>query len=186
MKRLIVLAMAMGLLMGILGGCGQANQPANDSQSSAPSAESPAAESPAAESPDAEPASSDGGAAESNTVDLMGMYTVTDPEGVEYDTRVALYMPVIESDEHYADGCRYIFCVLYGLENKGVYMYNVEIYETPEQAEAYMAQAGNGEVDGTACIVASDASFFAAMESFVPDLDTWINNQMASGMMELE
>lgn len=123
---------------------------------------------------------------DSSTVNLMDYYTVSDPEGVDYDQRVALYMPVLESDEHYADGCRETFCVLYGKEGKGVYMYNVEVYETEEQAAAYMESAGNGEVDGTIYITTSDEAFFTAMESFVPDLDTWINNMMASGMMELE
>lgn len=131
--------------------------------------------------------SSDNSSQEDNspTVNLMDMYTVTDPEGVDYDQRIALYMPVLESDDHYADGCRYTFTVLYGLEGKGVYMYSVEIYETEEQATAYMAATGIGETDGTAYITSSDATFFAMMESFVPDLDTWVNNMTESGMMEI-
>ena len=119
-------------------------------------------------------------------VNLMDMYSVTDPEGVDYDQRIAMYMPIIESDEHYADGCRHMFVVIYGNEGKGVYMYSVEIYETEEQATEYMVAAESGEVDGVVYIVSSDAAFFAMMESFIPDLDTWLTNLMLSGMMEIE
>lgn len=126
-----------------------------------------------------------GGGADSSTVNLMDLYTVTDPEGVEYDQRVALYKPVLESDEHYADGARESFCVLYGKDGKGVYMYSVETFETQEQAEAYLAESEVGKTDGSVYINETDADFFAAMEAFMPDLQSWIDNMMLSGMMEL-
>ena len=167
MKRFIAIFMTLLLVLCVLTSCSSSGKTATSSGSSAASSGSSD--------------SAEGG--DSASVNLMDYYTVTDPAGVDYDQRVALYMPVLESDEHYADGCREVFTVLYG---KGVYMYNVEIYETEEQATAYMESAGNGEVDGTAYVTTSDAAFFTAMESFVPDFDTWVNNMMASGMMELE
>lgn len=188
MKRFIAILMTSLLLLCLLAGCSSSGKTATGSSSSTGSGNASSAASSADASSSAAASGSsaavEGG--DSSTVNLMDYYTVTDPEGVDYDQRVALYMPVLESDEHYADGCREVFTVLYGKEGKGVYMYNVEIYETEEQATAYMESAGNGEVDGTAYITTSDAAFFTAMESFVPDFDTWVNNMMASGMMELE
>ena len=178
MKRFIAILMTSLLLLCLLAGCSSSGKTATGSSSSTGSGNASSA------AASGSSAAVEGG--DSSTVNLMDYYTVTDPEGVDYDQRVALYMPVLESDEHYADGCREVFTVLYGKEGKGVYMYNVEIYETEEQATAYMESAGNGEVDGTAYITTSDAAFFTAMESFVPDFDTWVNNMMASGMMELE
>lgn len=177
MKRICTVLPALLALVCILAGC------AANSTSSAPagfSASAPAAQSGAAAS--GEPAASD---AVSGTVNLMDLYTITDPADVAYDQRVVLYMPLIESDEHYADGCRDTFTVLYGQNGKGVYMYSVEIYETEEQAQAYRDATESGEVDGTAYITTSDAAFFTAMESFIPDFDTWVNNMTASGMMEI-
>lgn len=118
-------------------------------------------------------------------VNLMDMYTVKDPEGVEYDKRVALYMPILETEETYAIGHRSSFCVLYGKEGKGVYMYSVDLFETADQAASY-AESGGGTADGLAVVSESNADFFAAMESFIPDLQTWIDNMMMSGMMELD
>lgn len=188
MKRFIAILMTSLLLLCLLAGSSSSGKTATGSSSSTGSGNASSAASSADASSSAAASGSsaavEGG--DSSTVNLMDYYTVTDPEGVDYDQRVALYMPILESDDHYADGCREMFTVLYGKEGKGVYMYNVEIYETEEQATAYMESAGNGEVDGTAYITTSDAAFFTAMESFVPDFDTWVNNMMASGMMELE
>ena len=188
MKRLIAILTTLLLLLCVLPGCSSSGKAATSSGSSAGSGNAASAQSSADASGSAAASGSSAVSegSDSSTVNLMDMYTISDPEGVDYDQRIALYMPILESDEHYADGCRELFTVLYGKDGKGVYMYNVEIYETEEQATAYMESAGNGEVDGTAYITTSDAAFFAAMESFVPDFDTWINNMMASGMMELE
>lgn len=182
MKRFIAISMTLLLVLCVLTGCSSSGKTATSSGSSAGSGNATSAQS----SADASGSSDSAEAGDSASVNLMDYYTVTDPAGVDYDQRVALYMPILESDEHYADGCREVFTVLYGKDGKGVYMYNVEIYETEEQATAYMESAGNGEVDGTAYVTTSDAAFFTAMESFVPDFDTWVNNMMASGMMELE
>lgn len=119
-------------------------------------------------------------------VNLMDMYSVKDPEGLEYDKRVALYMPTLESDESYAVGLRHSFVVLYGKDGKGVFMYDVEIFDSEESATAYKNDAGDGKVDGAAWISESDATFFAAMEAFIPDLQTWIDNMSMSGMIELD
>lgn len=189
MKRFIAIFMTLLLVLCVLTSCSSSGKTATSSGSSAASAQSSADASSSAAASGSATASGSSTTAEggdSSTVNLMDYYTVTDPEGVDYDQRVALYMPLLESDDHYADGCREVFTVLYGKDGKGVYMYNVEIYETEEQATAYMESAGNGQVDGTAYITTSDAAFFTAMESFVPDFDTWVNNMMASGMMELE
>lgn len=156
MKRVIAILLALLALSCVLTGCSsQENEVPEDGEES------------------------------SDTVNLMDVYSVTDPENLEYDRRVALYMPVLESDEHYSDGCRSLFTVLYGLDGKGVFMYSIEIYETEADAEAYQAASGSGEVDGTALVTTSDAAFFTAMESFVPDLDTWVSNLEASGMIEI-
>ncbi len=119
-------------------------------------------------------------------VNLMDLYTVSDPEGVEYDQRVALYAPILEDDESYAAGARDSFSVFYGKDGKGVYMFSITIYETAEQASAYLAEAGMGTVDGTAYITTSDASFFQLMEEFIPDLQTWIDNLQLSGYITLD
>ena len=65
-----------------------------------------------------------------------------------------------------------------GIENNAT-------FETEDEAAAY-AEANGGTADGAAAVSTSDASFFAAMASFIPDLATWIDNNKASGMMELE
>jgi hypothetical protein len=184
MKRIATLLLALLMLVCVLPGC---SSPKGSAQATATVGSNATAEPTATGT--ATLASTVGSAdtADTSVVNLKDMYTVTDPEGVDYDTRVALYMPVLESDEHYADGCRYMFAVLYGKDKKGVYMYSVEIYETKEQAAAYMASQDNkGEVDGVAYIVRSDATFFVKMESFIPDLDTFISNMEQSGMMELD
>lgn len=134
----------------------------------------------APEGADASGASSE----DSSVVTLMDLYSVEDPGDVTYDQRTVLYMPVLESDEHYADGARHLFSVLYGKEGKGVYMYNVEIFEEAERATSYQEQAGAGKTDGVAFITDSDENFFIEMESFIPDLQTMIDNLMESGMME--
>lgn len=188
MKRLIAILTTLLLLVWVLPGCSSSGNSAAGSGSNATSSAATGTQS-SADTSGSTSAAGSSSAAESGdgaTVNLMDYYTVTDPVGVDYDQRIALYKPLLESDDHYADGCRETFTVLYGKDGKGVYMYNVEIYETEEQATAYMESAGQGEVDGTVYITTSDAAFFTAMESFVPDFDTWVNNMMASGMMELE
>lgn len=179
MKRIRTVLPALLVLACVLTGC------AANSASSAPAASSTAASASAAQSSAAPADSAAASDSASDTVNLMDLYTVTDPADVSYDRRVVLYKPLIESDDHYADGCRDTFTVLYGLNGKGVYMYSVEIYETAEQAQAYRDAADNGEVDGNVYITTSDAAFFTAMESFVPDFDTWVNNMTASGMMDI-
>lgn len=159
MKKIFAILMSVLMLAGMLAGCG--NQGTNGG--------------------DTKPKEGD-----ASTVNLMDMYSIKDPEGVEYDKRVALYMPVLESDESYATGSRHVFVVLYGKDGQGVYMYNVEIFDSEESAAAFQAEAGNGKVDGTAYISESDATFFAAMAEFIPDFQTYIDNMMMSGMVELD
>ena len=121
-----------------------------------------------------------------SSINLMGIHTVSDPEGVAFDKRTILYMPILETDEHYADGAREIFCIIYEKDTKGVYMINVELFETADQAAAYVATQKNGEAKGSAYENSNNADFFIAMEAFIPDAKTWIDNMMMSGMMEIE
>lgn len=131
------------------------------------------------------PAATENTEAPSNEVNLLDMYTVKDPEGVEYDQRVALYAPVIPSADEYADGQRELFVVFYGKDNQGVYMVTVVIFDTEENAATYAAEKGY-TADGKAVISTNDTSFFVAMSSFIPDLQTWIDNNQQSGMIELD
>lgn len=132
------------------------------------------------------PEATDNGKEASNELNLMDMYTIKDPEGVEYDRRVVLYAPTLESDENYALGLRHTFEVLYGKDGKGVYMYEVAVCDTPENAAAYKELAGFDKSDGNVAIDASDAAFFAAMESFIPDLQTWVDNLSMSGFTPID
>ncbi len=159
MKKVIALLVTVWMIVSILPACGSNND--------ADKKDEPAKADPA-------------------VVNLMDMYSVKDPEGLEYDQRVALYAPVLESDETYEAGRRQTFAVLYGKDGKGVYMYNVDIFDTEDSAKAYAETSDNGTVDGTAVVATSDAAFFTAMESYIPDLQTWIDNLMQSGLIEVE
>lgn len=180
MKPVSAMVLTVVLASCVLMGCS-----ASSGSTAAP--ESPAtSESSAAQQPEETVSAASAESGSADTVDLMGMYTVTDPEGVDYDLRVALYQPVLESDEDYASGMRYNFSVVYGKDGKGVYMYSVSVFDTAEDAQAYLDSAQNGTVEGDVYVNTNDATFFTAMESFIPDVNTWINNMQASGMMELE
>lgn len=164
MRKLLAMLLSASMVACMFTGCGAGS---DENQSTTPTATEAPTE-------------------DTSKVNLMDLYTIEDPEGVTYDQRVVLYTPELEGSEHYAEGAREIFCVLYGNEGKGVYMYNVEIFDTEENAEAYKAKAEAGSTDGKAYITTSDATFFATMEAFIPDLQTWIDNMSMSGMMELE
>ena len=123
--------------------------------------------------------------ADPTVVNLMDMYSVKDPEGLEYDQRTALYAPALEGNEDYQSGVRHTFAVLYGKDGKGVFMYDVVIFDSEATATAYKDAAGEGKVDGTVWVNETDATFFTAMESFIPNLQTWIDNMKASGMIEV-
>ncbi|MGI6254733.1 MAG: hypothetical protein ACOYJZ_03775 [Acutalibacter sp.] len=177
MKKALTLLMAMAMMLCLLAACSGEKDQSTNSQSSSSAAD---------QSSSAATDQTSSSAAEDSQVNLMDMYTVTDPEGVEYDQRVALYAPVLESDENYAAGQREIFAVLYGKDGKGVFMYDVIVFDTEDSANAYRQDAGAGEVDGTVYVKESGADLFAAMESYVPTFQTWIDNMMASGMVEVE
>lgn len=130
----------------------------------------------------------DDGKKNEHEVNLMDEYTVKDPEGVEYDQRVALYMPILESAEEYTTGARSSYTVLYGKENKGVFMTSVVIYDSEESAAAAQksSENANAKVDGKAVITESDATFFTAMEEFFPDFQSWIDTMQQAGMTQLD
>lgn len=183
MKKLFAVLLVSLMLAAAFAGC--TNTPNTPDPTEAPVAtDAPATEAPATEAPATEVPATDEPVAD-NTVNLMDMYTVTDPEGVEYDQRTALYMPYIEGSEEYNAGMRYSFMVFYGKDGQGVYLYTVSIFDTEENAAAYAAQ-NEVEADGTAVVMTNDATFFAAMSAFIPDLQTWIDNNMMSGYMELD
>lgn len=120
------------------------------------------------------------------SVDLQGNYTVKDPEGLEYDSRTVIYKPNIAGDDVYEKGGKDSYVVIYSLEKKGKYMFNVQTFDTNENAVAYQKEQGNGTVDGKVVIVESDENFFIAMESFIPSPDDFINNMKQNGYMDLE
>lgn len=121
-----------------------------------------------------------------HSVDLQGKYTVKDPEGVKYDNRIALYKPFINGDDMYKQGARYSYMVFYGLNGKGQYMYDVEIFDTKENAAAYQKANSKATLDGTAVVTKNDATFFVKMEAFIPTLNDFISNEKQSGYMDLK
>ena len=184
MKKLIAVLLVAVMAVSLFAACsGNNDKPADPTE--APATEVPATEVPATEVPVTEVPATPEPEPVDNTVNLMDMYSVTDPEGVEYDKRVALYAPILESDENYASGQRYFFVVLYGKDDQGVYMYNVFIFDTEEHAAAYAAE-NNCTADGKAAVSSNDASFFVAMSSFIPNFQAWIDNNLQSGMIELD
>ena len=76
--------------------------------------------------------------------------------------------------------------MLYGKDGKGVYMYTVAILESEEAAEAYQEMMEAGTVDGKVYVESADASFFAMMEAFIPDLQTYITTLEDAGMTKLD
>jgi hypothetical protein len=170
--------LALFLLVGTLAGCSSnaAGTQSGGSSSSAAGAQASVSSNSAT------------GKKQASQVNLKGMYTVKDPNGVDYDARYALYKPVIKSDDDYAKGIRYIFSVIYSKANKGQYLYSVDIFETEKQAKAYMSSdgKGKGKVDGKAYVTESAADFFAKMAAYMPTADDWVKNQKQSGMMDIE
>ena len=159
MKKLFAVLMAAVLLVCMLAGCGDSGE---------------------------NPQGGNSGNDDPTVVNLMDMYSVKDPEGVEYDKRIAYYMPVLEGSEDYARGLRNLFTVLYGKDGKGVFMYDVQIFDSEASAKAFQTEQGEGTVDGTAFIMETDAAFFAAMEAFMPDLQGWIDSFGQAGYIDLD
>lgn len=182
-KKVFSMVLVLCVLVGAFTGCAKKND-SSDKKVSTEQAISTEKVANTENSVSASEASTQKGGAKE--VNLNGMYTVKDPAGVDYDTRTALYKPVVNTDDTYAEGDRYSFMVIYGKEGKGQYMYAVEIFETADQATAYQKKAGKGTVDGKAVVVTSDATFFQKMESFMPTVDDWVNNSKESGMMPVE
>lgn len=122
-----------------------------------------------------------------NPVNLKDMYTVYDPEGVEYDQCTVLYAEITEEYDEtmYAAGIRHNFCVIYGKDNQGVFMYEVSAFETEEQASAY-AKKNDGKQDGAFVVTESDASYFSMMSAFLPDLQAYIDMMVSMGMTKLD
>jgi len=181
MKRLLAMLLCVMMVLCLFAGCGdKAEAPATENTTAAePTVES-------TETAENETTEDTTAAVADNQLDLMGDYVVTDPEGVEFDQRIALYKPTVPGTEEADAGMTDMYMVFYGKENKGVYLYNVMVFETTEQAAAYAAGNDKMTVDGNILINVSDAAFFAAMEAYIPNLETWINNNMASGMMEID
>ena len=189
MKKLIALLLIAVMAVSLFAACaGNQTKPADPTAApvvtDAPAAEVPETEAPAAEVPETpESAPAD------NFVDLNGFYTITDPEGVEYDQRIVLYDELSEEDEDdatmYDLGIRHDFVVVYGKDNQGVFSYEVVVLETEEQAAAY-AERNGGTQDGTIVVLESDASYFEMMSAFLPDLQTYIDFMAGMGLTVLD
>ena len=188
MKKLICVLIVVLMAAALTAGCSGSTKPAEPTSApvvtdapatEVPATEVPATEAPATEAPTEEPAADD-------TVNLMDMYTVTDPEGVEYDTRRVFHSETPEDDFFYGSGLRHSFNVIYGKDDKPVYMYSVSVFETEEQAAAYAEEEEAGTVDGNCVVGVTDASFFEMMASMIPDLQGWIDNLITSGMTEID
>lgn len=186
MKKIVSLLIAAVMVVALFAGCTGSNKPADPTAApateapatDAPATEVPATEVPVTEAPTEEPAAD-------NTVNLKDFYTVTDPEDLEYDVRKVFYSETTEDNFFYASGLRHEFNVLYGKENKGVYMYSVMVFETEEQATAYVEEEEAGTVDGNCVVTVTEMSFFEMMSSMIPDLQGWIDNLTTSGMTEI-
>ena len=184
MKKLISVILVVLMAAALFAGCsGSTDKPADPT--AAPATDAPATEVPATEAPVVTEAPTEEPAAE-NTVNLMDMYTVTDPEGVEYDTRRVFHSETPEDDYFYGSGLRHSFNVIYGKDDKAVYMYSVSVFETEEQAAAYVEEEEAGTVDGNCVVSVTETSFFEMMASMIPDLQGWIDNLITSGMTELD
>ena len=193
MKKLISVLIVVLMTAALFAGCsGNTDKPADPT--AAPATDAPATEVPATEVPATEVPATDAPVeteapteepAADNIVNLMDMYTVTDPEGLEYDTRRVFYSETPEDDFFYGSGLRHSFNVIYGKDDKAVYMYSVSVFETEEQAAAYVEEEESGTVDGNCVISVTDTSFFEMMASMIPDLQGWIDNLITSGMTEI-
>ena len=193
MKKIVSVLIAVIIAAALFAGCSGSTQPAEPTAApvvteapateatatEVPATETPATEVPATEEPTEEPVAD-------NTVNLMDLYTVTDPEGVEYDTRRVFHSETTEDNYYYASGLRHEFNVLYGKDDKAVSMCSVMVFETGEQAAAYVEEEESGTVDGSCVVTVSDASFFEMMSAVIPDLQGWIDNLTTSGMTEIE
>ena len=200
MKKIFALLLSILLVLCVLAGCAQqtpntttTEKPAADptgnvstTTTAAPNTTTAVPNTTTAGSGDVDDPGMPEVTVDGSTINLMGVHTVSDPEGVAFDKRTILYMPILETDDHYADGARELFCIIYEKDTKGVYMINVELFETADQAAAYATAQKNGEAKGAAYENISNADFFIAMEAFIPDAKTWIDNMMLSGMMEIE
>ena len=118
-------------------------------------------------------------------VDLDG-YIVADPEGVEYETRLALYRPVLPGEEEAEMGITDMYMIYYYTGTDGKAQISITVFETEEQAQAYQTAAEKGEVDGNVYISVLGEDFFIAMAAFMPDVNDMIGNMMMSGFMEME
>ena len=184
MKKLIPVLLVVLMAAALFAGCSaNSDKPADPTASpvtEAPATEVPATEAPVeTEAPTEEPTTD-------NTVNLMDMYTVIDPEGLEYDTRRVFYSETPEDDFFYGSGLRHSFNVIYGKDDKAVYMYSVSVFETEEQAAAYVEEEETGTVDGNCVVTVTETSFFEMMASMIPDLQGWIDNLTTSGMTEID
>ena len=118
-------------------------------------------------------------------VDLDG-YILVDPEGVEYETRLALYRPVLPGEEEAEMGITDMYVIYYYTGTNGKAQVSIMVFENEEQAQAYLETAQNGEVDGNVYISVLGEEFFIAMAAFMPDVNDMIGNMMMSGFMEVE
>lgn len=118
-------------------------------------------------------------------VDLDG-FILTDPEGVEYETRQVLYHPTLPGETEAELGAVDIYIIYYYTGTNGKAMVTVMMFETADQALAYQADRQSGEVIDNVYVDVIGEEFFIAMAAFMPDVTEMIGNMMMSGYMELE
>lgn len=178
MKRILAIVLTLVMLTAVLAACAPADNN-TEGTTTAPTSTAPTTTAPTTTAPTTAPVVN-------NTVNLMDIYTITDPEGVEYDERVVLHMAYAAGDGMYEEGYRHSFIVVYGKETVPVFSYNVDVFETADQAEAYKVMAEGGETDGNVYYSTITADFFAMMAAMIPDVASYIALQTDAGYAKLE
>ncbi len=178
MKRTLAILLSVVLTISLLAACTPADNN-TEGTTTAPTSTAPTTTAPTTTAPTTAPVVN-------NTVNLMDIYTITDPEGVEYDERIVLYKTYAAGDGMYEEGYRYSFIVVYGKETAPVFSYNVDVFETADQAEAYKVLAEGGQTDGNVYYSTIAADFFAMMAAMIPDVASYIALQSDAGYAKLE
>ncbi len=179
MKRIVSILLSAVLVLGLMVACAPADNN-TEGTTTAPTSTAPTTTAPTTTAPTTT------APVVNNTVNLMDIYTITDPEGVEYDERIVLHMAYAAGDSMYEEGHRHAFIVVYGKESKPVFSYNIDIFETAAQAEAYKVLVESGETDGNAYYSTITADFFAMMAEMIPDVASYIALQTDAGYAKLE
>lgn len=184
MKRTLAIVLSVVLTLSLLAACIPTDNN-TEGTTTAPTSTAPTTTAPTTTAPTTT-APTTTAPVVNNTVNLMDIYTITDPEGVEYDERIVLYKTYSAGDSMYEEGYRHSFIVVYGKESAPVFSYNIDVYETADQAEAYKVLAEAGETDGNVYYSTVTGDFFAMMAAMIPDVASYIALQTDAGYAKLE